>query len=124
MPRLSDKTILKGDENRSEESGGCPAFETAHCEIRERNGSNAHYSGKHSHCNIRHVLVNPAIIRLHLSTGNCWERSRTHLEISLKSKFPSYPKMNPTRVIRSFANGGCTSTKNWVLIYFEANLPK
>ena len=57
-------------------------------------------------------------------TSNRWERSCTHLEISLKSKVPSYPKINPARVIRSFANGGCTSTKNWVLIYFEANLPK
>ena len=44
--------------------------------------------------------------------------------MSLKSKLPSYPKMNAKRVMRSLASGGCTSTKYWVLMYFEANLPK
>lgn len=44
--------------------------------------------------------------------------------MSLKSKFPSYPKTKPARVINSLAKGGCTSTKYWDLMYFEANLPK
>ena len=61
MSRLSDKTIFEGDENRSEESGSCPTIETAHCEIRERDGSNAQDSRHHSHCNVWHVFINPAI---------------------------------------------------------------
>jgi hypothetical protein len=63
MSRLSDKTIFEGDENGSEESGGCPTFETAHCEIRERNGCNAQGGGYHSHCNVWYVFINPAITR-------------------------------------------------------------
>ena len=44
--------------------------------------------------------------------------------MSLKSKLPSYPDIQPARVISSFARGGCTSTKYCDLMYLDANLPK
>jgi len=66
MPRLSDKAIFKGDENRSEESGGCSTFETTHREIRERDGSNAQDGGHHSHCDIWYVFIDPGTTGLQL----------------------------------------------------------
>ena len=66
MSRLSDKTVFEGDEYRSEESGGCPTFQTAHCEIRERNGGDTQDGGKHSHCNIWYVFIDPAITGVQL----------------------------------------------------------
>ena len=68
MPRLSDKAIFKGNENRSEKSGGRPTFKTAHREIRKWNGSDAQDGGHHSHCDIWYVFVDPAITRLRLTT--------------------------------------------------------
>jgi len=76
MPRLSDETIFEGDENRSEESGCCPTVETAHCEICERNGSNAQDGGHHSHCNVWYVFVNPASTCLRLATLTIIENAR------------------------------------------------
>lgn len=51
-------------------------------------------------------------------------RHGTCLPISLKSKSPLNPKTKAANVIRSFASGGCTSTKYRVLMYLPANLPK
>jgi len=48
----------------------------------------------------------------------------THFPISLKSKFPSNPPMNAASVINILARGGCTSIKNFCLIYLAAKPPK
>ena len=76
MPRLSDKAIFEGDENRSEESGGCSTLETAHREIRERDGSNAQDGGHHSHRDIWYVFIDPAITGLRLIIPSITDRIR------------------------------------------------
>lgn len=61
MSGLSDKAVLKGDENCSEESSGCAAFESAHCEVCERNGGNTQHGWQHSHCDIRYIFIDSVI---------------------------------------------------------------
>ena len=61
MSRLSDKTVFKGDENCSKESGGCSTFETTHCKICERDGSNTQDGRQHSHCDIWYIFIDPVV---------------------------------------------------------------